>query len=135
MCFTFLTSPASFLRQLWPGTEGKRKVPTRSEGTVGEFERWEYVEDASGWKGFQLEYRECLLTLASPPSCAGRSFKRPYSLSDLMAHLESTPLELSNDVKFVEILAKTTENTLQYSEPPYKFTYARRSHDHVQPPF
>ena len=27
----------------------------------------------------------------------------------LTAYLESTPLELSNDVKFVEILVKTTE--------------------------
>ena len=51
-----------------------------------------------------------------------------------MAYLASTPLELSNDVKIVEILLKTTENTLQYSEPPYKFAYARRLHDHVQPP-
>ena len=64
----------------------------------------------------------------SQPSRAGRSFKRPYSLSDpgvergLTAYLESTRLELSNDVKFVETLVKTTENTLQYSKPPHKFT-------------
>ena len=24
---------------IWPGTEGNRKLPTRSEATVGEFER------------------------------------------------------------------------------------------------
>ena len=48
-----------------------------------------------------------------------------------MAYLESTPLELSNDVKFVEILVKTAVNTIQYSK---QFTYARRSHDRVQPP-
>ena len=52
----------------------------------------------------------------------------------LTAYLESTQPELSNDVKFVDILVKTTENTLQYSKPPYKFAYARRSHDRVQPP-
>ena len=52
----------------------------------------------------------------------GRSFKRRYSLSDpgvergLRAYLESTPLKPSNDVKFVEILVKTTENTLQNSK-------------------
>ena len=45
----------------------------------------------------------------------------------LTAYSESTLLELSNDVKFVEILVKTTENTLQYSKPPYKF-----GHDRVQ---
>ena len=27
-------------KSIWPGTEGKRKVPTRSEATVGEFERY-----------------------------------------------------------------------------------------------
>ena len=26
-------------KSIWPGTEGKRKLPTRSEATVGEFER------------------------------------------------------------------------------------------------
>ena len=50
----------------------------------------------------------------------------------LTANLESTLLELSN-VKFVEILVKTTENTIGYSNPPYKFACARRSHDRVQP--
>ena len=45
-----------------PGTEGKAKVPTRSKVTVG---RKECLEDASG---FQLEYWECLVALASPPS-------------------------------------------------------------------
>ena len=49
-----------------------------------------------------------------------------------MAYLESTPLELQ--MMSIEILVKTTENTLQYSEPPYKVAYARRSHDRVQPP-
>ena len=34
---------------------------------------------------------------------------------------ESTLLELLNDAKFVEILVKTTENTVGYSKPPYKF--------------
>ena len=34
---------------VWPGTEGKRKVPTRSEATVG-------------------EYQECLVAQASPPT-------------------------------------------------------------------
>ena len=48
-----------------------------------------------------------------------------------MAYLESTPLELSNGV---EILVKTTENTLQYRKPPYKYAYTHRSHDRVQPP-
>ena len=73
------------------GTEGKRKVPTRSEGTVGEFERWEYVEDASGWEGFQLEYRECLLMLASLPS-RGADPSRGHTVTQgLTAHLESTP--------------------------------------------
>ena len=48
--------------------------------------------------------------------------------------MESTLLELSNDVKFVEILVKTTENTIRYSEPPFKLAYAHRSHDRVLPP-
>ena len=80
----------------------KSKLPTRSEAAVGEFERYECVEHASGWEGFQLEYRECGFS-AIP---CDRSFKRPYSISDpgLTAYLESTPLELSNDAKFVEIL-------------------------------
>ena len=38
-----------------------------------------------------------------------------------MAYLESTLLELSNDAKFVEILAKTTKNKIRYSKSPYKF--------------
>ena len=46
----------------------------------------------------------------------------------------STLLELSNDVKFVEILVKTTENTIRYSKLPYKFAYTCRSHDCVQLP-
>ena len=43
------------------------------------FDLWENVEDASaGWEGFQLVYRESGFS-AIP---RGRSFKRPYSLSD-----------------------------------------------------
>ena len=79
-----------------------------------------------------MEYQECGFSAI----LRGRSFKRPYSLSDpgLTAYLECTLLELSNDVKFVEILVKTAENTIRYSEPPYKFAYACRSHDRVQLP-
>ena len=32
---------------------------------------------------------------------------------------EATPLELSNDVDFVDMIVKTTENTFQHSLPPY----------------
>ena len=75
--------------------------------------------------------------LASMPSCTadpsgGRTAKATQGLN--MVDGISTPLELSNDVNFVEVLVKTTENTLQYSKPPYKFAYACRSHDLVQPP-
>ena len=118
---------------IWPGTKGKRKVPTRSEATVGEF------EDASGWEGFQLEYQECLLILASPLSrvadpsraCTAKVTQWLKRVDGIFG-IYSSPLEPLNDVEFVEI--KTTENTLQYSKPPYKFTYACRSHDRVQPP-
>ena len=41
--------------------------------------------------------------------------------SGLTVYLESTLLELLNDAKFVEILVNTTENTIRYSKPPYKF--------------
>ena len=66
---------------------------------------------ASGWAGFQLEYQECLVALASLQTCAADPSR---GRTGLMEYLESTPLELSNDVNFVEILIKTTENTLQY---------------------
>ena len=32
---------------------------------------------------------------------------------------ECTPLELSNDVDFVDMIVKTTENSFQHSLPPY----------------
>ena len=42
-CVTYVPNLASFVpkptKPIWPGTEGKRKLPTRSEATVGEFER------------------------------------------------------------------------------------------------
>ena len=59
----------------WPGTEGKRKVPTRSGATVGEF------EDALGWAGFQLEFQECLvaLSLAVRPSLSPRKAKISFA--------------------------------------------------------
>ena len=39
-CVFYVPNLASLVpNSIWPGTEGKRKVPTRSEATVGEFER------------------------------------------------------------------------------------------------
>ena len=55
--------------------------------------------------------------MGSLPSCVANPSRGIFTL-----------LELSNDAKFVEILVKTTENTIRYSKPP------RRSHDRVQPP-
>ena len=61
----------------------------------------------------------------------GHSFKRPYSQNDLGVDGIFGPLELSNDVNFVEILVKTAENTCK---PPYKFAYKIMSHDRDQSP-
>ena len=55
---------------IWPG---KRKVPMRSEATIGEFERYD------GWAGLQLEYQD---STGFSAILHGQSFKRPYSLSD-----------------------------------------------------
>ena len=98
-------------------------VPTRSEARVGYIERC--LEDASGWAGFQLEYQECLAALASAPSRTAAP-SRGHTAQGLTAYLTSTPLELSKDVNVV-ILVKTSENTLQYRKPPYKFTYPHMS--------
>ena len=39
-CVFYVPNLASLVpKSIWPGTEGKRKLPTRSEATVGEFER------------------------------------------------------------------------------------------------
>ena len=38
-CVFYVPNLANLVpKPIWPGTEGKRKVPTRSEATVGEFE-------------------------------------------------------------------------------------------------
>ena len=66
MCFMFLTSTASFPHQYGLGPKVNVKCRQEVKLPLGSFE---YVEDASGLEGFQLEYRECLLILASPLSC------------------------------------------------------------------
>ena len=39
-CMFYVPNLASLVpTSVWPGTEGNRKLPTRSEATVGEFER------------------------------------------------------------------------------------------------
>ena len=39
-CVFYVPNLASLVpTSTWPGTEGNRKLPTRSEATVGEFER------------------------------------------------------------------------------------------------
>ena len=39
-CVFHVPNLASFVpKSIWPGTEGKRKLPMRSEATTGEFER------------------------------------------------------------------------------------------------
>ena len=57
-------------------------------------------------------------SVASPPSCT--AFYRPYSLSD--PGVDSIfGIYSTGAFKFVEIIVKTTENTIRYSKPPYKF--------------
>ena len=109
-CFTFLTSPASFPSQYGLGPRENERLKLQ----LGSL----YVEDASDWEGFQLEYRECGFS-AIPRS---QSFNRPYS-QGLTAYLESTLLELSNDVKFVEILVKTSKNTIRCSKHSPTYTH------------
>ena len=39
-CVFYIPNLASLVpKSIWPGTEGKRKLPTRCEAPVGEFER------------------------------------------------------------------------------------------------
>ena len=98
-------------------------MPMRSEATVGEFERYERLEDTSGRAGFQSEYQECLVALASQPSCmatpsGGPSHSGVEWVDDIFGVY---PPELSNDVNFVEILIRlprtlfSTENVQRNS--------------------
>ena len=128
---TFLTSPASFPSQYGLGPrvnvnyqrEVELQLEDRSMLKVGKASSW-----STG-------------SISSLPSCAadpsrGHTAYVTQGLNgvDSVAYLESSLLELSNDVKFVEILVNTTENTIRYSKPPYIFAYACRSHDCVQSP-
>ena len=102
----FLTSTALFPHQHGPGPKVNLKynVPIRSEATSGEFERWEWLEDASGWAGNSswsiYMYQECHVALASLPSHVTAPSRGPTAKVTqlLTAYLESNQLELSNDV-------------------------------------
>ena len=62
-CFTFLSSTASFPRQLGLGLKVNLKCQREVKLQLGSLNRRSALHF---WAGFQLEYQECLVALAPP---------------------------------------------------------------------